>query len=165
MILDNQSASLSKQETNQSHVSLWRRAYARNVRLYYPYRKYTNLFIFRFQSHASITQKATKHVKVYNRSFAITSRDPTPSWLISKTEMASALRPFEFSAYYKKLDGGPEKERYTKKFRSMCGFDPYETREYTKHTNQINQDGARWLDVASWASDLYCPNYWREMLS
>ena len=122
-------------------------------------------FLYFDFNHMQVLQKATKHVKVYNRSFASTSRDPMPSWLISKTKMASALRPFEFSAYYKKLDGGPEKERYTKKFRSMCGFDPYETREYTKHTNQINQDGARWLDVASWASDLYCPNYWREMLS
>ena len=32
------------------HVSLWRRANARNVRLYYPYWQYTNLFIFRFVS-------------------------------------------------------------------------------------------------------------------
>ena len=31
-------------------VSLWRRAYARNVRLYYPYRQYTALFIFWFVS-------------------------------------------------------------------------------------------------------------------
>ena len=29
-------------------VSLFRRANARNVRLYYPYRQYTNLFLFRF---------------------------------------------------------------------------------------------------------------------
>ena len=29
-------------------VSLWRRANARNVRLYYPYRQYTNLFMFWF---------------------------------------------------------------------------------------------------------------------
>ena len=29
-------------------VSLWRRANARNVRLYYPYWQYTDLFIFRF---------------------------------------------------------------------------------------------------------------------
>ena len=31
-------------------VSLWRMANARNVRLYYPYRQYTNHFIFRFVS-------------------------------------------------------------------------------------------------------------------
>ena len=31
-------------------VSLWRRANARNVRLYYPYWQYTNHFIFRFVS-------------------------------------------------------------------------------------------------------------------
>ena len=31
-------------------VSLWRRANARNVRLYYPYWQYTDLFIFRFVS-------------------------------------------------------------------------------------------------------------------
>ena len=31
-------------------VSLWRRTNARNVRLYYPYRQYINLFIFRFVS-------------------------------------------------------------------------------------------------------------------
>ena len=42
--------------------------------------------------------------------------------------------------YHEKLDG-PEKERYKKV--SISGFDPYETREYTKHTNQINRDGAR----------------------
>ena len=34
--------------TAEKHVSLWRRAYARNVRLYYPYWQYINLFIFRF---------------------------------------------------------------------------------------------------------------------
>ena len=33
-----------------SNVSLWRRANARNVRLYYPFWQYTNLFIFRFLS-------------------------------------------------------------------------------------------------------------------
>ena len=33
-----------------SPVSLWRRGNARNVRLYCPYRQYTNLFIFRFVS-------------------------------------------------------------------------------------------------------------------
>ena len=33
---------------NLFSVSLWRRANARNVRLYYPYRQYTDLFIFRF---------------------------------------------------------------------------------------------------------------------
>ena len=32
------------------HISLWRRANARNVRLYYPYWQYTNLFIFPFVS-------------------------------------------------------------------------------------------------------------------
>ena len=32
-------------------VPLWRRANARNVRLYYPYWQYTDLFIFRFVSH------------------------------------------------------------------------------------------------------------------
>ena len=31
-------------------VSFWRRANARNVRLYYPYWQYTDLFIFRFVS-------------------------------------------------------------------------------------------------------------------
>ena len=31
-------------------VSLWQRANARNVRLYYPYWQYTDLFIFRFVS-------------------------------------------------------------------------------------------------------------------
>ena len=33
-----------------SNGSLWRRANARNVRLRFPYREYTNLFIFRFVS-------------------------------------------------------------------------------------------------------------------
>ena len=35
---------------NLFSVSFWRRANARNVRLYYPYQQYTNLFIFRFVS-------------------------------------------------------------------------------------------------------------------
>ena len=56
--------------------------------------------------------------------------------------MASALRLIEFSAYYEKLDG-PENERYKKVYPCACGFDPYESLQYTKHTNQINQDGAR----------------------
>ena len=34
----------------KSRVGLWRRANARNVRFHYPYRQYTNLFIFRFVS-------------------------------------------------------------------------------------------------------------------
>ena len=57
-----------------------------------------------------------------------------------------------FSSYYEKLDG-PETEKYKKV--SISGFDSYETREYTKHTNQINQDDARWLDVTSCAHDQY----------
>ena len=83
------------------------------------------------------------------RSFATTSQK-LRSWLIPKTKMASTLWPIEFLAY-EKLDG-PENERYKKV--SMCGFDPYETQEHTKHTNQINQDGARWLGLTSCANDL-----------
>ena len=30
----------------ENHVFLWRRAYARNVRLYYPYRQYTSTFLY-----------------------------------------------------------------------------------------------------------------------
>ena len=41
-------------------VSLWRRANARNVRLYYPYRQYTNLFIFRFVSEHCL--RSTLHI-------------------------------------------------------------------------------------------------------
>ena len=36
------------QEITTISVSLWLSAYARNVRLYYRYRQYTNLFIFQF---------------------------------------------------------------------------------------------------------------------
>ena len=41
---------LLKVESTFLLVSLWRRANARNVRLYYPYWQYTDLFIFRFVS-------------------------------------------------------------------------------------------------------------------
>ena len=41
-------------------VSLWRRAFARNVRLYYPYRQYTNLFIFRCVS--LLCLRSTLHI-------------------------------------------------------------------------------------------------------
>ena len=34
--------------SREDPVSLWRRANAGNVRLYYPYWRYTNFFIFRF---------------------------------------------------------------------------------------------------------------------
>ena len=37
-----------RQRPRQGRFSLWRRGNARNVRLYYPYRQYTDLFIFRF---------------------------------------------------------------------------------------------------------------------
>ena len=40
--------------------------------------------------------------------------DSTPTWLISITKMASALRPIEFSAYYETLYG-PEKEKEKEK--------------------------------------------------
>ena len=30
--------------------SLWQRIYAQNIRLYYPYRQFINLFLFRFVS-------------------------------------------------------------------------------------------------------------------
>ena len=46
-------------------VSLWWRANARNVSLYYPYRQYTNLFIFRFVSQCTcmlISKRISKHV-------------------------------------------------------------------------------------------------------
>ena len=38
-------------------VSLWQRANTRNVRLYYPYWQYTNLFIFRFVSEHCLRSK------------------------------------------------------------------------------------------------------------
>ena len=38
----------SSERNQREKPSLWRRANARNVRLYYPYWHYTNLFIFRF---------------------------------------------------------------------------------------------------------------------
>ena len=47
-------------------VSLWRRANVRNVRLYYPYRRYTNLFIFRFVSLLSLRSTLRLfHVCIY----------------------------------------------------------------------------------------------------
>ena len=57
-----------KSNVRENHVSLWRRAYARNVRLHFPYRQYTNLFIFRFVNKQTDTQtdggrkKNPKHI-------------------------------------------------------------------------------------------------------
>ena len=48
----------------QKPVALWRRANAQNVRLYYPYRQYTNLFIFRLEF--SRHQQACRYASVYN---------------------------------------------------------------------------------------------------
>ena len=42
---------------------LWRRANARNLRLYYPYRQYTNLFIFQFVSLHSTLRLFFNHQK------------------------------------------------------------------------------------------------------
>ena len=42
-------------------VSLWWRANARNVRLYYPYWQYTNLFIFRFVSLLCLCSTLRRH--------------------------------------------------------------------------------------------------------
>ena len=63
--------------------------------------------------------------------------DNSIAWLISKTKMASALQPIVFPSYYEKLEGRKkaEREKDTNKV-SMCGSDPYETREYTKYANK-----------------------------
>ena len=53
-------------ETFKGNISLWRRANARNVRLYYPYRQYTNLFIFRFVSQYSAY---AEHYVYLNKTF------------------------------------------------------------------------------------------------
>ena len=51
--------SSEKREFGESLVSLWRRANARNVRPYYPYWQYTDLFIFRFCISTLPTQHTT----------------------------------------------------------------------------------------------------------
>ena len=40
---------LAQPKKNSNDQSLWQRAYARNVRLYYPYRQYTDLFLFQLE--------------------------------------------------------------------------------------------------------------------
>ena len=52
-------------------ASLWQRAYARNVRLYYPYRRYTNLIIFRFVSEHCLCSTLYAYLKIM------------PSWTIA----------------------------------------------------------------------------------
>ena len=87
----------------------------------------------------SINQLVGQNI-ITDRSFAIKSKKSR-----CETKMASALRPIKFWFYY---------ERERKIHESMCGFYPYETREYTKHTNQINQDGARCILIRNAAADL-----------
>ena len=64
--------------------------------------------------------------------------------------MASSLRPIEFSAYYEKLNG-PEKD--TKKY--LCLVWPLPDSRVYQNTNQMNQDGAWWLDTTSCPKDLF----------
>ena len=45
-------------------ISLWRRDNARNVRLYYPYWQYTDLFIFRFVSPLCLRSRLRLYKKV-----------------------------------------------------------------------------------------------------
>ena len=47
---------ISYRSEGYGSVSLWRRANARNVSLYYRYWEFTNLFIFRFSKNATLTQ-------------------------------------------------------------------------------------------------------------
>ena len=51
---------------NLFSVSLWRKANARNVRPYYPYRQYTDLFIFRFVSLLCLPLRRT--LRLYYKS-------------------------------------------------------------------------------------------------
>ena len=62
--------------------SLWRRAYARNVRLYYPYCQYTNLFIFRFVSLLCLRSTLRLCIYIYIKATSIWGvlRD-SPDWL------------------------------------------------------------------------------------
>ena len=56
-------------------VSLWRRAYARNVRLYYPYRQYTNIYISISIRHCLLLVQPAKSLpfplKNYARLFTV----------------------------------------------------------------------------------------------
>ena len=65
------------------------------------------------------------------------NHDLTPSWLISKTKMASGLWSKDSSAYYEK-----------------CGFDPYQSSIPTKSIKMAPPPPPQWLDVMSCANDL-----------
>ena len=54
----------SSSERNREQ-SLWQRANARNVRLFYPYWQYTDLFIFRFVSKLHLYSTYAAHYAVY----------------------------------------------------------------------------------------------------
>ena len=55
----------------RAYASFWRRANARNVRLYYSYRLYTNLFIFRFVSELRfwVSQLCIDVISPWRRTF------------------------------------------------------------------------------------------------
>ena len=57
--------------------------------------------------------------------------------MISKTKMATALQPIVFPPYYEKLEGR-EREKDRNKV-SMCGSNPYETRQYTKYATKSTE--------------------------
>ena len=52
-------------------VSLWRRANARNVRLYYPYWQYTDLFIFRFNWISTLPTQHTTFIALKLWDFSV----------------------------------------------------------------------------------------------
>ena len=64
---------------NKRVVSLWRRANARNVRPYYPYWQYTDLFIFRF---VSLLCLRSTLVSLWRRANARNVRLYYPYWLL-----------------------------------------------------------------------------------
>ena len=81
----------------------------------------------------------TKIISIGRLQLRHKNRDPTPSWLISKTKLGQRCAVDRVFGLLGKISRRSRERKIQKKV-SMCEFDPYETREYTKHSNQ---DGAR----------------------
>ena len=107
---------------------------------------FPHLFSASHASHGRTLKRAPRGQQSIGRlQLCQQNREPTPSWLISKTKIASALRMKEFSLFR-----SPEKERSKKLHNaSMCGFDPsvvwhlWDSRVY--QTYQPNQP--RWCPM------------------
>ena len=121
------------------NVSLWRRPYARNVRLYFPYRQYTNLSIFCF-------------VKLYNphhREFVLLFLSPSKYCLVFGTWS----KPFFFAKG--KLFVVTDKVIETK----YCIWTLVDC--FSRHLNHWQRSDVR-LEVYTWVKWMY---FWLQLFA